>query len=539
MLHNLNKTLWEQLVALVQPPLDNVYILSRYFDSSPQILNRIVADVNPHKLRIFTQNGITTMTTSWLSHDLFKEGLMEINLCTYMDQEHHQPLHAKGMIFEKDNEYTLVFGSANFTTPALFTTFPNGNIETILVVKNIHEDDLQPELLFDPLGKATILELVDQLHTSPKDSPEGRDGFEIFLREAMLSDNTIRMSVQMPDQIICDYFRAQINTHDGGQLAIPVHDQGANEYLTESIEEIVGALHKSPCSICLETVKDDKVVARSNPVLVINLSDIHTGEDLVKKRYRKEAENSAIEFFDVLKDLIADGDERSLITFLNFCDIPVTDAARPVVYRGFRTQWDGGEGMKKLGENNLKIFVALHDAAISFIDRHLRKLYQHADRGGINGIANYLHISLAVGAILRSQVERAMQGFETKYQPLSVDEWYAHRQRFDAYFQKFDQLLECLHDRYLPHLKKLYKSESIAEGFAPDIKTLRNLCSDMLAFKQRCKRLISSKLRIRTITGNTVIPPLKDYNIFSDERWPLFEKQQKTRLVAILRNIAA
>jgi HKD family nuclease len=539
LIHNLHKPLWDQIIHEIEPPIDSVYILSRYFDSSPDILDKIAADTSTKKIKIFTQNGITTLTKDWLSHRLFKERLLEIMLCSYMDDGYLQPLHAKAMIFEKNGRCMLVFGSANFTTPALFRVFPKGNVETVVIVKDLSARKLQSEKLFDPLSTAVVLKAADQLQPAPKDTHDVNTGFEIFLREAMLSEKVIRMSAKIPDGITYDSLFAKVKVYDGGQVSMLVNHKRDDEYVTENAEQIAGGLYKEPCLITLEAIRDSQTIAASNPLLITNLLDIHTGQNVKRERRIREAQQSAIEFFKVLTDMIDDGDEQSLIAFFNFCNIPLIDAARPVIYRGTRPAWDGGQGMRSLGEKNLKIFTQLHEAAINFFDRHLKKLGHHTEYGGINGIANYLHIFLAMGAILRSQVERAMQGFEAKDQPLSADEWYDHRQRLDAYFRRFDQLMECLHGRYLPHLLKLYQRNDIRERFTPDTEALFDLCIDMLAFKDRCEFLVNNTLKIRIMTGNIVIPPFNDDNIFNHERWPEFEKRQQTRIMSVLREVAA
>lgn len=88
--------------------------------------------------------------------------------------------------------------------------------------------------------------------------------------------------------------------------------------------------------------------------MIINLLDIQSGKHVRRERYIKEAQQSAVDFFRVLESLIKEGDEEPLITFFNFCDIPIMDVSRPFYGRGMRPVWDGGKGMRNLGEKNLK-----------------------------------------------------------------------------------------------------------------------------------------------------------------------------------------
>src|SRR5205085_870990 len=140
-LHNLATPLWEQITAQIAPPVDNIYILSRYFDAHPSILDKVEGDLRPSRIKIFTQNGITNMTPEWLKHPLIKNGKAEILLCRYMDEGHPQPLHAKSIIIEKDGECLFVFGSANFTTAALLRSAQLGNVEILLCAQGVPAKD--------------------------------------------------------------------------------------------------------------------------------------------------------------------------------------------------------------------------------------------------------------------------------------------------------------------------------------------------------------------------------------------------------------
>jgi hypothetical protein len=204
-----------------------------------------------------------------------------------------------------------------------------------------------------------------------------------------------------------------------------------------------------------------------------------------------------------------------------------------------RPIWDGGKGMRSLGEKNLIIFHNLHEAAMSFYTRHFKKLQRHVKNGGINGVANYLHIFLAMGGVLRSQVERLMQGFEACNAPISANAWWEYRSIIDTYFSRFKELILCLHDQYLPNLLKVYKLGMLRERFDPDLQPIKDLCTDMLTFHSRMKVLSKSNLKIKTQNGDILPPPFFNDNVFQSENWVKYETEQKSKMEKILLKLAA
>jgi len=96
--------------------------------------------------------------------------------------------------------------------------------------------------------------------------------------------------------------------------------------------------------------------------------------------------------------------------------------------------------MRLLGERNLQICRTLHEATLSFFDRHFNKLKQHTKTRMLDGISNFLHIFLSMGNLLRTQVERIVLGIESKTSPLTPREWADCRELCDIYFARFRML---------------------------------------------------------------------------------------------------
>lgn len=518
--HNLDIPLWDQLTSRVHVPVDTVSVLSRYFDSSPDVLTKLQADLSPKNIRIFTQNGITTLNRDWLKHPLVQNGTAQILLCTYRDGEYALPLHAKAIALQTNHECVLGFGSANFTTSAMFSSAHKGNVETLVVVRG-STDQINPERLFDPDRSALRLKDEALLQSaSSEDEYSAARVYDIGLSEANLVGERILLTANIPADIVYQKLSATLTFDDNAQQSLAISIGHGDSYSAIVSGEIMQRLGKSSTIMQIEASwNKEEAVARSNPILITNLIDIHSGQNVRRERHIREAEQSTIQFFAVLKDLIELGDERDLIVFLSYCDIPIADALRPVFARGARPVWDGGLGMRHLGERNLTLFANLHDAAIRFFDRHLRKLQHHVNYGGINGIPNFMHISLAMGSILRAQVERVVQGFESIGQPVSAHDWFLYREHFNVYFLKSRELMNCLCNEYLPKIIKDYGSDEVAKRLDPDFAPLRDLCSDMLNFRKRIESLRHSNLKVRTAHGHLVVP--RYYNcILSEDRWP-------------------
>ncbi len=534
-LHNLDKSLWSQIISYTTPPVDTVYVLSRFFDQNPSLLDKIIKDLNPKKIKIFTQNGVTTLTTLWMQHPSYKTGDLQIYCCTYMDEGHIQNLHAKAIAIEKKSQYLLAFGSANFTSPALIRIAEEGNAELLLCLYNLSTKDLNPVQLFDPLKNAYRLKDDGTLRTAIRQSIDPTvNARKIILNYAELVGNSIQIRADIKAGVEYDTLTGKIQFRDGAYKRVLIHRDHDDEYYTEEVESIVGRLGEASSVMIIEASKNDEFVTESNPFLIINLLDIKSGQHVRRERYIREAQQGSIEFFNVLDSLIKEGNEEPLLNFFNYCDIPIMNVSRPIYARGMRSVWDGGKGMRNLGYNNLKIFNNLHEAAMGFYTRHFKKLQRHVKSGGINGIANYLHIYLAMGSILRSQVERLMQGFEACNNPISNTEWYGYREKIDIYFLKFKDLMLCLNEQYLPNLLKIYEPSLLRERFNPDIQPINDLCKDMLAFQARMEVLRRSSLKIKTPTGGILPPPFFNDNIFLKRNWEKYRSEQELKIKNVL-----
>lgn len=534
LLHNLEDSLWSQLIAETESPVDKVLILSRFFDKNPSFLDKIETDLDPKKIYIYTQNGITNLSPEWLEHPLIKSGRAKILLCNYTDDGYMQPLHAKAIAIQKEIVCQFAFGSANFSSPALLRTARSGNAEILINLPEISTDDFRPEDFFDPDNTAVRLTDGSILQTSVNNEEEiieERIYHEIKLLEATFdekkNEGIISIKAEIPKTLSFGELKSRLTFGNQVTRNLNITQKDKNLYFVIVPADIKRRLNEESTIIQIEALENENIAAESNSVLVTNLKDIKTDKPVRRERHIKEAQQSAVQFFAVLRELLGSNDDEALLNFLNYCDIPLSDFARPSFLREARPVWDGGEGMRKLGDKNLKIYTELHPAAMIFFDRHFRKLQRHVEQRDVNGIENFLHIFLAMGGILRSQVERAVIGLESKTSPVTTEEWSNCRNYIDIYFGKFKNLIECLWSQYLSQMVKEYKQPDISEKFRPDLQPIDDLCADMLSYRERVENLRTTKLKFSNFDGR-VITPAYFHCVFSSEKWNKYSYEIET-----------
>ncbi|MCA1564352.1 MAG: phospholipase D-like domain-containing protein [Acidobacteria bacterium] len=539
LLHNLDTSIWEQIIATAEPPVDTVYILSRYFDAHPTIIDRVVTDLHPRKIKIFTQNGVTNMTPDWLRHPLLKNGKVEILFCQYKDGGCSQPLHAKSIIIEKDGKCLLCFGSANFTSAALLRTVRSGNVEVMLKTVDVPSEQLQPERFLDPGNTAVHLKSEKELQSIVSDEEiivSARHAINLIEATLDLSGETINLKADIPSTIKDVRLIASLTFPQLARKSLELSFISDGEYSINISKDINQRVNSHSTIIQIEAYSGTEKIADSNSLLITNLKDVKTDKPVKRERHIKEAQQSAAQFFIVLRDLIGSGDDEALLVFLNFCDIPFTGAPRSPMFRSVRLIWDGGTGMRSLGEKNLKIYTHLHEAAVAFFDKHFRKLRRHLESRDLNGTANFLHIFLAMGGILRAQIERALIGLESKSAPLSTEEWATFRKHMDTYYLKFKQLMVCLSKEYFLPLTKEYTLGDIREEFKPDLQPIHDLCFDMINYRERLEGLRVSRLSRLNSTGK-LIAPAYFYCLLGPELWPKYSLEVKAELERVERII--
>jgi HKD family nuclease len=528
---NLETPLLTQLISKVSGTIECVSIVSRYFDESPIILDKLLAQTAARKIKIFTQNCCTTLPSTWLKHPAVREGTVEIYLSDYSSEEHEQSLHGKAVVLHTSSGALFAFGSANCTSPALLHCARHANVELLVTVPLAARDAkvLTPRLL-DPSSNAERLIKASQLVSTPIERDEGYDEkFPVEIIEAEADKGQILVWLVQP--LNQSELRAKLDFSGGRFVRLPVKDVHRSELGISIDEEISRRLGQTPAVISFEN-RDG--TPQSNQMLVTNLLDVQTGMNARKARYVKEAEQNTAGLLSVLLDLRSGSDEDALRTFLTFCDIPLTLGSRP----GWRPLIKPGgasrDGMRSLGQQDFKIALTLHDLALSFCERHFRKLRRHASERSPDGIPNFLHIALAIGGVLESQINRALSGLEARDQ-VTIEEWAAFRNICDTYFLHYRELTTLVWAAYLSKLIREFPAKRIREAFDPELQPLNDLAQQMLHFRERVEKLRTTKCVMER--EHKSIPFGYFQSVFSEERWPKVAGEVKATRALIIAAI--
>src|SRR5262245_10391168 len=296
-------------------------------------------------------------------------------------------------------------------------------------------------------------------------------------------------------------------------------------------------VNRTSTVVNLAAYRGQQRIAMSNSVLLTNLLDIRTGQNVRRDRTLREAQQGALQFLDVLRQLEGMTDEEALRTFFTLCDIPVNEAPRPPRLPRFRPS-AVDDRMRQLGDRNLRMFRSLHEAATAFIERHIKKLKRHIDYGNIKGVPNFLHIWVAVTAVIAAQLDRLVSGLGALHRPMSPDEWYEYRVTIDEYIRHFHSALACLVEEYVPALRRRYSVARISEQLHADLERTEEICGAIMATRARMETLRLSRLRVSMQFGKEQIPPYKErVNYFDADEWFHFAEFVEERL-AVVRDVA-
>jgi hypothetical protein len=533
LIDNLETPLVPQLVSKVNGSIECVSLVSRYFDENPFILDKLLHLTATRKLKIFTQNGCTTLPSAWLTHPAIKKGTIEIYLCDYSSEEHEQSLHGKAIVLHTSDGALFAFGSANSTSAALLRSAKQGNVEVLVTVKLAGRDtkSLIPRLL-DPRNSAERLRDASQLVSAPIEPEQDHgDKFPIEIIEAEAEKQHILVWVAQP--LKQSDLRAKLEFSAGRFVRLPITEIDCSELRISLDEEISRRLSQSSAVISFE---DRDGTPQSNQILVTNLLDVQTGTNARKARYVREAQENAAGLLSVLRDLRNGSDEDALRTFLTFCDIPLTlgphKGWRPITKSG-----GGREGMRALGQRDFNLALTLHELAVSFCERHFRKLRRHTFDRRPDAIPNFLHIALAIGGVLESQINRALSGLEAREQ-VTTEEWAGFRSICDSYFSYHRELTKLIWADYLSKLVREFPAKRIQEAFEPELQPLNDLAQQMLAFRQRVEALRNAKCLIGSGVKKGV-PFGYFQSVFSDERWPKFAGEMKSIQALITKSVSS
>lgn len=521
-LSNLDEPLWPQLVRHIPEKVDRLSLVSRFFDSSPKMLDTITHSLGDASIDIYTQAVIHTLGPAWLQHPLRRKKKLALHLCRYEDGEHSQQLHGKAYAFSRGKQTTLACGSANFSTAALLRPAASGNVEVLLIYPPEAVGRLKPEALFDPLQSAKELKSVDQLNIVGNEAtePASRAGnFQLLLREIVLEDGDLIIEAEdVPSGVEC-----RIRQSNKRPVSLGLGPIKAGPIRIKLAPGLARSMADTPSVAQLGKKSGNDWQELSNPVLVAALMGAESGKSSRQNRRIKEAIESPHRFMGILRELCESDDESRLMNFLTHCDIPFTPNLK--FFGGMKARSGAGApptDFKNLGDRNLRHFDVLHDAVVSFVARHRTKLERHVDSGTAAGIPNYLHILESVLRLLQSQIERAASGLVNAPSiTMSADEWKTVRVNLSLYYRELESLLRLTSRDYVKNLLVSEKHAAICEGFGSTAEVILSLLNQCMQKREEINAARAERVLIRALGGATTQAVFFGEQI-SDEKWDAY-----------------
>jgi|APLak6261675434_1056106.scaffolds.fasta_scaffold00635_7 HKD family nuclease len=505
-LHNLSTPLLPQLVEKLESPVQDLSVVSPFFDEEPVLLDWLQQQVNPGSVTLFTKNSAPTLTPAWFKHPLMESRAAKLLFSNWSENDHARQLHAKALALSHGKSVRLAFGSANFTRAALLATPKDGNVEVILALDDVPRRSIDVRALFDPSGAAKEEALVP--FERPATEPEAVH--HLRLVEATLEDSAFRCLLGAEHT---DALDAVLLFHDGGTLTVSLEGAGADR--RAELNDVVAKRADRGSTVVLLRAPGG---AESNRVLLVNLKDLATGGALRKERRVRDAQRSADQFASALLELLRLKDTDPLQTFLTFCDIPLAGVARlrgtarePLTLDQVQTE------LRRLGEHNLREYGTLHAAVVGFCERHIARLSRHARDPSVDAIPGCMHIIRSVAGVLATQIERLLAGL-AHVTTLTIDAWYDYRTKLDHLLRVWVSLLRVVHTEWLLQLESAYAEKEIKEAAAPDLAPLQDLARLFVDVRARTVAAIK-KFRVQTHTGQQVEPPIVNDNTISPQKW--------------------
>jgi hypothetical protein len=510
--------------------VETLYVVSPYFDPTPDLLDDVMKALRPSRVQMFTQNGTTTLTKDWLKHPAVRQGKVEIFLCRYAHNDRPQCLHGKLIAVEMSGQTLVTFGSANFTSPALLRTASDGNVEC--VVSRMLGRAIDVRKICDPLSSGMRLKDEKDLRSavSPWEAPPAAKA--ISLREVTLEGEAVVAELDREPRVEMARVEARCLLRAGTEVSVRLTKKTGLKYVADAPPTLIESAYRASTIVRVVSVRGDRVLGESNWVLLTNLLDIRSGESVRRQRLIRDAYDGPAQFFEVLRNLL-EHDEDALREFLALCDIPVTEAPKPFGRRGGKAAWDA-EGMRTLQERNLRVFTSLHEAVMSFADRHLRRLRRHVEYGTVAGVENFMHIALAVGGTLRAQMQRLSVGLDALTRNLSPDEWGSYRQQSDDNLEKLREVVLCTTRDYVPTMLRRYGLAKVRVRIEPDIEPFEQVWTDVRDTRNMIEDLRETRLRVLTEKRLEVKPPYNDnVNLMAEKLWTSFSEEMEAELRSV------
>jgi hypothetical protein len=366
---------------------------------------------------------------------------------------------------------------------------------------------------------------MDSLQPDKRKPPLPSIQREITLHEVNLETKSIKFRADVPDSLSYERLEVSFTLLNDSEISLTVEHLHEGLYGCGVSDQLFLRLTEATSIARLEAFSGEKTVATSNRVFVTHLQDIRTGRSLKRERSMKEAQQSPTKFHEVYWSILEEGDDEAAKSFLDSFNIHVTDLPGAMIFRAVRPVWERDRSFMMIRGRTWIPSDNIHDAVVNFFDRHYKRLGRHVDNKSPDGIANFMQILLTTSVVLQAQIEQVVEGLKERAdKPLRPEEWARQRDRLASYFRRHKELLLRFAQEYLLPMSKKYPASEIGEHLSPDAEALRSLTTKFIKLHEQLESLRIGKLRVESVTGRLVVPPLFS-SLFNEKEWTKFERE--------------
>ncbi len=425
--------------------IENVVVVSPYFDRSPAVFDIIRAAFKGATIELIVQDRTSTAPADALARwAAAHEGCLTAQVASFLEEERF--LHAKALVLRGRRRDWAVFGSANCTMPGLALDYPEGNVELVAFRSAPRARRPPRARLFDGVANLRDIDLGKLDVSQPDEVEPTAPEYPWTLVSARRAGD--RLVVEAEGEQQNSPPRVMIARSSGKtQVAMARVDTVFRTERVPQPEESLG-----PAAVVQLVGAAGEPV--SNAVLLEDIVDRATGAGRVGRRLLALAQQSASGFRAALSRVLTDsGDVQRLIEFLWFVDIPVVEVAPAYAVRLTVGGIDPGSIAARMGVTDFRPFrVELSDALKGFWSRHMKRLRRHVEGAWIAGVPNALQIGACLQQVLEMRGDVVLR--EMRLGVLDNYSWSAVRTEMDQFTRHAVELAEVIGLSYRRALEK-------------------------------------------------------------------------------------
>jgi hypothetical protein len=427
-LHNLDRPLLDEIVqALNGRSVTKIQIISPFFDRQLAPYGELRKLWSDCQVEIYIQQHKSNFPL-----DQFNNVSGTVNV--YHDVDRY--LHGKAILFHTPDQTYLFMGSANFTLPALLRSAAQGNFE--IGVMGVIDEETTVAIL-QPTGQTAvaITSAADiQVDTRSEFPPRGGANVP-YLVEAMLENNRIKIetnpAISATQFQPRRYWLVDFNENSLEDALPPDSTIKLTSEMRKQIQRRFG--------IQLIGIDGQGREKFSNLVWVIDW-DERAGDRHGRQLRRIYSDPSQL--FDVLEEMMAAGDERELMLFLQRFDIPLDLLLPPRLAQGPRNVKSKGNVIGTLPVHLSKLFsdnvLAAYDTCS---DRLLAKMKKHVAEVQPDKISNFVLIFNTFLVLLDFVNSWASERYRDK-PTISNEDWLLIRDCYDMLLKQTTAVWELV-----------------------------------------------------------------------------------------------